>query len=128
VKLNYLDEWNAARSQHAKNYNKLFVNSGVVMPEVAEFAEPVWHLFVIRVEERDALREHLWDEFKIGTGIHYPIPIHLQPAYQELGHKKGDFPITEEFADQILSLPMYAELTPGMIEYVTQAILQHNKY
>jgi dTDP-4-amino-4,6-dideoxygalactose transaminase len=74
------------------------------------------------MQERDALRTHLWNDHGIGTGIHYPIPIHLQPAYQELGYGRGDYPITEGYADQILSLPMYPELTPGQIEYVVASI------
>ena len=126
VKLKHLDEWNAARRQHASQYNELFTGSQVLTPIEADYAEHVYHLYVIRVKERDALRTYLWDEFSIGTGIHYPIPIHLQRAYQDLGYQRGDFPITEQYADQILSLPMYAELAPEMIEHVTWAIQQYN--
>ena len=124
VKLKYLDEWNAARRQHASQYNHLFAGSEVITPTKADYGEHVFHLYVIRLKERDSLRKYLWDELKIGTGIHYPIPIHLQPAYQDLDYGRGEFPITEECADQILSLPMYAELTPEMIEHITWAILQ----
>ena len=84
-------------------------------------AESVWHLYVIRTEQRDALKEHLLTR-GISAGIHYPIPIHLQPAYRDLGHKRGDFPVTELYARQVLSLPMYAELTQDQIEYVAKAI------
>jgi dTDP-4-amino-4,6-dideoxygalactose transaminase len=122
VKLKYLDEWNEARRQHAATYDQLLSDTRVVTPLVADYSEPVWHLYVIRMQERDALRTHLWNDHGIGTGIHYPIPIHLQPAYQELGYNNGDFPITEQFAKQILSLPMYAELTPDAIEYVVEVI------
>ena len=83
--------------------------------------ESVYHLYVIRVEDRDRLRPYLQDK-GITTGIHYPIPIHLQPAYRDLGYKKGSCPVTEEYARQVLSLPMYAELTPASIEYVAGAI------
>jgi dTDP-4-amino-4,6-dideoxygalactose transaminase len=124
VKLNYLDEWNASRRQHASQYNTLFTGTQVIFPEEAEYGEHVYHLYVIRVEERDSLQEHL-TERKVYTGIHYPIPIHLQHAYQDLGYQRGDFPITEQFADQIISLPMYAELTPEMINYTVESVLNY---
>jgi dTDP-4-amino-4,6-dideoxygalactose transaminase len=79
----------------------------------------VWHLYVIRTEQRDLLREHLVSQ-GISASIHYPIPIHLQPAYRDLGYKRGEFPVTESCAQQLLSLPMYAELTQGQIEYVAK--------
>ena len=129
VKLKHLDEWNAARRRHAQLYDELLAHSPVVVPAEADYAESVYHLYVIRVEacpersrrNRDELRAYLQDK-GIATGIHYPIPIHLQPAYRDLGYEKGSFPVTEEYAEQILSLPMYAELTPDSIEYVTEAI------
>jgi dTDP-4-amino-4,6-dideoxygalactose transaminase len=120
VKLRRLEEWNAARRQHAELYRRLLAGSGVVTPCQAEYAKSVWHLYVIRVEERDALRDYLTSR-GVATGIHYPIPIHLQPAYRDLGYKKGDFPVTEVYADRIVSLPMYAELAPEQIEFVTEA-------
>jgi len=120
VKLKHLDAWNAARRQHAQLYGELLAHSPVVLPTEAD-AEPVYHLYVIRVEHRDALRAYLRDK-GIATGIHYPIPVHLQPAYRDLGYEKGSFSVTEEYAEQVLSLPMYAELTPGSIEYVAEAI------
>lgn len=122
VKLNYLDEWNDSRRLHAETYNHLLAGSGAVTPLVAAYSEPVWHLYVVRVSERDALRKYLWDEKRIGTGIHYPIPIHLQPAYRDLGYEQGDFPVTEQIADQILSLPMFPELDEDQIANVTEAI------
>ncbi len=121
VKLKYVDEWNAARRQHADLYRRLLAGSAAAMPSEAEYATSVWHLYVIRVDQRDALREHLTSQ-GISTGIHYPIPIHLQPAYRDLGHKKGDFPVTEEYAQGILSLPMYPELLPSSIEFVAESI------
>jgi len=124
VKLKYLDEWNDSRRQHASQYNRLFARSQVITPFEADYGEHVYHLYVVRLKERDSLRKYLWDELKIGTGIHYPIPIHMQRAYQDLDYQRGDFPITEEYAEQILSLPMYAEMTPEMIEHVTWAIQQ----
>jgi dTDP-4-amino-4,6-dideoxygalactose transaminase len=84
--------------------------------------QSVWHVYVIRVtDDRDALKQYLADQ-GIATGIHYPIPIHLQPFYKDLGYKEGDFPITELYAKQCLSLPMYPELTDAQIEYVVEAI------
>jgi dTDP-4-amino-4,6-dideoxygalactose transaminase len=76
-------------------------------------------LYVIRTDQRDALKEHLASS-GVSVGIHYPIPIHLQPAYRDLGYRQGDFPVTEEYAQQTLSLPMYAELTPEIISRVAE--------
>jgi dTDP-4-amino-4,6-dideoxygalactose transaminase len=121
VKLKYLEKWNAARRWNAKLYQESLEGTGVVIPIEAAGAESVWHLFVIRTENRDVLREKLVSR-GISPGIHYPIPIHLQPAYKDLGHKRGDFPITEAHAQRILSLPMYAELTPESIQYVARSI------
>lgn len=121
VKLKYLEKWNAARCWNAKLYQESLEGTGVVIPIEAAGAESVWHLFVIRTENRDVLRENLVSR-GISPGIHYPIPIHLQPAYKDLGHKRGDFPITEAHAQRILSLPMYAELTPESIQHVAQSI------
>ncbi|MBN1283786.1 MAG: DegT/DnrJ/EryC1/StrS family aminotransferase [Anaerolineae bacterium] len=117
VKLQYLDEWNAARRAHAQRYHELLADVEAHLPVVPDFAEPVWHLYVVRVEDRDGMRAHL-AENGVGTGIHYPIPIHLQPAYAELGLKEGAFPVTEEYAKQLLSLPMYPEISPELIEHV----------
>jgi dTDP-4-amino-4,6-dideoxygalactose transaminase len=121
VKLKYLEKWNAARRWNAKLYQENLEGAGVVTPTEATGAESVWHLYVIRTESRDMLREGLVSK-GINPGIHYPIPIHLQPAYKDLGYKRGDFPITEAHAQRILSLPMYAELTPESIQYVAQSI------
>ena len=119
VKLKHLDEWNDARRQHAKSYRRLLEQSGIVAPHAVAHAEPVWHLYVIRTDQRDALKEHLASR-GISVGIHYPIPIHLQPAYRDLGYRQGDFPVTEEYARRILSLPMYAELTPEIVARVAE--------
>lgn len=120
VKLRYLDEWNQARRNHASLYSRL-LGDAVVVPVEADHARSVWHLYVVRTDKRDALRAELTRE-GVSTGIHYPIPIHLQPAYRDLGYKRGDFPVTEKYADEILSLPMYAELTPDEIEFVAEAV------
>ncbi|HEY2547168.1 MAG TPA: DegT/DnrJ/EryC1/StrS family aminotransferase [Candidatus Acidoferrum sp.] len=121
VKLKYLGEWNAARRRNAKLYEELLEGTGVITPTEAGDVESVWHLYVIRTEHRDKLREHLVSR-GISASIHYPVPIHLQPAYEDLGYKRGDFPVTEKYARRILSLPMYAELTSEQIKYVALAI------
>jgi dTDP-4-amino-4,6-dideoxygalactose transaminase len=121
VKLKYLEKWNAARRWNANLYQKHLEGSGIVLPGEAGGAEAVWHLYVVRTERRDALKEHLAGQ-GIQVGVHYPVPIHLQPAYEDLGHKLGDFPVAEAYADRILSLPMYAELNSGQVERVSSAI------
>jgi dTDP-4-amino-4,6-dideoxygalactose transaminase len=121
VKLPHLDEWNAARRAHARRYHDLLTGSGVILPMEASYAEHVYHLYVIRTAQRDALQAHL-KERGIVTGIHYPIPIHLQQACRDLGYKAGDFPITEQCAAKILSLPMYAELTEAQLAEVAQRV------
>jgi len=121
AKLAHLKEWNEARRRHAATYRELLSGLDLVLPYEPEHIRAVYHLFVVRLQERDALREHLQAR-GISTGIHYPIPLHLQPAYRHLGYKEGDFPITEECARQVLSLPMYPELTQEQMEEVTRAI------
>jgi len=121
VKLKRLEGWNQRRREHAALYDRLLQDSGVLTPHVAPYAEHVYHLYVIRTPKRDALRAYL-GERGISTGIHYPIPIHLQKAYPDLGYRRGDFPFTEEYSQQILSLPMFPELTDDMIEYVAEVI------
>jgi dTDP-4-amino-4,6-dideoxygalactose transaminase len=121
VKLRHLDEWNAARRQHAAHYLEALRDNGVVLPVVHPNAEPVWHLFVVRVRERE--RWQTWLKEKgIATGVHYPIPLHLQPAYRYLGIPKGALPVTERVAAEVMSLPMYAELTDAQISRVADAV------
>lgn len=124
VKLPFLDEWNAQRRHHADLYNQLLKDvPGIVKPYVLPYVEPVYHLYVIRVMDgkRDALQKYL-TQMGIQTGLHYPIPVHLQPAYQTLGHQPGDFPVSEKLAKEGLSLPMYPELKEEQIEYVSDHI------
>jgi dTDP-4-amino-4,6-dideoxygalactose transaminase len=121
VKLNRLAERNATRREHARRYRRLLQDLDLTLPRNAPDTEPAWHLFVVRTPRRDALRAFLEDR-GISTGIHYPIPIHLQEAYSDLGHRKGDFPVTEFCAGQVLSLPMYPELTVEMIDYIADVI------
>lgn len=121
VKLRHLEAWNSARRRHAKLYTRLLGDHGVVTPREADYAESVWHLYVIQVPDQKALKAWLADR-GITTGIHYPIPVHLQGAYEKLGYKNGDFPIAERYARQVLSLPMFSELTPDAIEYVAETV------
>jgi dTDP-4-amino-4,6-dideoxygalactose transaminase len=115
VKLRHLNKWNDLRRRNAKKYNELLNNiDNVIVPYEADYAKHVYHLYVIRTENRDKLREELKSN-NITTGIHYPIPLHLQPAYNYLGYKEGDFPVTEKASQEILSLPMFAELSEKQI-------------
>jgi dTDP-4-amino-4,6-dideoxygalactose transaminase len=123
VKLRYLDRWNAARHQHARTYCSLLAGSDVACPMEQDYAQSAWHLFVIRVSSRDGLQQYLTSQ-GIHTGIHYPIPIHLQPAYASLPYVPGALSVTEAYAGQILSLPMYPELSENDIQRVSDAILE----
>jgi dTDP-4-amino-4,6-dideoxygalactose transaminase len=121
AKLAHLDAWNAARRRHAATYNACLADTGVLTPCEATYGSSVWHLYVIKTTRRDELKMHL-EKLRVSAGIHYPFPIHLQPAYADLGYKRGDFPVAERCAQQCLSLPMYAELTDAAIEYVADAV------
>lgn len=121
TKLPFLDEANSARRTIARAYERMLAGLPLRTPRVAEYAEPVFHLYVIEVAERDALQKHL-AERGVSTGIHYPIPIHLQAAYPELGYQEGDFPVTERAAQRILSLPMYPRMTSDEITHTVDAI------
>jgi dTDP-4-amino-4,6-dideoxygalactose transaminase len=112
VKLGQLAKWNESRRDLAHRYHELFGESGdgITVPREATWTRGVYHLYVIRVEDREALQSHL-TEAGIGTGIHYPIPLHQQKAYEHFGYKTGDFPVTERVAREILSLPMFPQLT-----------------
>src|SRR2546427_7170445 len=111
VKLRHLAKWNEHRRQCARRYDESFTAAdvSVILPHVPFWSRPVYHLYVIRVQNRDELQAHL-AEAGIGTGIHYPNPLHLQKAYQHLGFQKGDFPVSERTAAEVLSLPIYPQL------------------
>jgi dTDP-4-amino-4,6-dideoxygalactose transaminase len=122
IKLRRLDEWNAARARHAESYRAELEDVGdLMLPAVAPDVTHIYHLFVIRTQRRDALRDHL-SERGIQTGIHYPTPIHMQEAYRELGLGVGSFPNAEALAREGLSLPMYPELSADQLAAVTGAI------
>ncbi len=122
VKLRRLAEWTKQRQAAAAEYDRLLAKvDGVVAPHVPEWSRPVYHLYVVRVADREGLQKHL-AEAKIDTGIHYPIPLHLQKAYEARGFKNGDFPVTEKIALEIVSLPMFPQLQPAAQSRVVQTI------
>ena len=121
TKLPHLAEWNAKRREHARLYSELLKDTPAVTPVEISETVPVYHLYVIRIPKRDELQAFL-KERGIFTGIHYPVPIHLQKAVDFLGYKKGDLPVTENLVSQILSLPMYAELTDQEIKYISDSV------
>ena len=112
VKLRHLARWNESRRALAHRYHELFAdaNGGIVVPREAAWTKGVYHLYVVRVQDREALQSYL-AEAGVGTGIHYPIPLHQQKAYKHLGYKAGDFPVTERIAGEIVSLPMFPQLS-----------------
>ena len=119
VKLRHLEDWTAARRQHASAYRESLSDSGVHLLE--PLGSSAWHIFPVFTQRRDALIGHL-KTCGIGSGIHYPIPVHLQRGYANLGYKQGDFPITEQSCNQVLSLPMYAELSQEQLKEVVASI------
>ena len=121
VKLRYLDAWTEARRRHAALYDELLNGAAVQRPIEMPYAKHVYHVYAIRNPKRDFLQEALQAQ-GIQTGIHYPIPVHLQKAYAEFGYRKGDLPITEQASDEMLSLPMFAELQDSQIKTVCNAI------
>jgi dTDP-4-amino-4,6-dideoxygalactose transaminase len=122
VKLLYLDGWNERRRQSAALYSELLAESGVVTPVEDPDSTHVYHLYVVRAPQRDELLAHLREQ-GIGAGIHYPIPIHLQPCYAGNGFRRGQFPVTEQLCDEIVSLPMFPEMTAEQVEYVAMQVV-----
>ena len=121
AKLPRLNEWIEARRAHARTYNELLADANVVTPYEASNVRHVYHLYVIRVPRRDATLRHLKSK-GIDAGIHYPLPVHRQPAYLKQGYGEISLPVTEQVADEVISLPMYPELTREQIEYVARAV------
>jgi dTDP-4-amino-4,6-dideoxygalactose transaminase len=122
VKLPKLDEWNRRRKALAARYLEQLRGTGdLVLPHVPTWASPVWHLFVIRTARRNSLQKHL-AAGGVGTKIHYPIPPHLSRAYLNAGWKRGDFPLAERFADEVLSLPIGPHTTPEQVDYVCECV------
>jgi dTDP-4-amino-4,6-dideoxygalactose transaminase len=120
VKLRHLAEWNHKRQAAAQRYDELLSSvEGITAPQQPEWSRSVYHLYVVRVQDRAGLQKHL-GEANIDTGIHYPLPLHLQQAYKHFGYKQGDFPVTEKVAAEILSLPMYPQLEAEQQQRVVQ--------
>jgi dTDP-4-amino-4,6-dideoxygalactose transaminase len=123
VKLRHLDAWTAKRRRNAAHYNAQLADTGIVLPVEAPFARHVYHVYGMRLPNRSRVQEGLQTR-GIQTGIHYPVPVHLQRAYREFGFGPGDLPVTEKAAAEQLSLPMFPELRHEQIEEVCEAIRQ----
>jgi len=122
IKLPHLEQWNARRQALAAAYRRnLSSLPGITLPETAAGREHVYHLFVIRCSRRDALQAHLHAR-GIAAGIHYPLPLHLQPAFAALGYRAGDFPVAEAAAHEVLALPLYPELSDDAVVRVCDAV------
>ena len=117
VKLGHLEDWTERRRERADFYRRRLAGTGIGLPREAPGCRHVYHVFAIEIAGRDSVRDRL-TRAGIGTGIHYPVPVHLQPAYRDLGYGRGDFPVAERFAAATLSLPLYPELQPSRIERV----------
>jgi len=125
AKLEVLDDWNAERRAASDLYGQLLADvDGLTLPEVAEGNDHVWHLYVIRVEDRDELLADL-NSAGVGAGIHYPVPVHLLPSFTHLGHNPGDFPKAEALASRILSLPIFPGITTQQQEHVAEVVRTH---
>jgi len=121
VKLRHLEKWTEGRRRVAHLYHKLLADTPLQLPREADYAESVYHLYVVRHPRREELKKHL-EAQKIGCALHYPVPLHLQKCYASLGYKTGDFPIAEKAARECLSLPIYPELTDEQVGCVADGI------
>lgn len=122
VKLRYLDQWNRRRRAIADSYNRAFTEiDEIITPKQSTWAESVYHLYVVQTGNREALKQKL-NEAGIGAALHYPRPLHLQKAYEFMGHKRGTFPVSEQVADRVMSLPNYPEMTDEMVEFVVESV------
>jgi dTDP-4-amino-4,6-dideoxygalactose transaminase len=121
IKLKHLDQWTRERQRVARRYSELLAGTPLQLPYQADFAESVWHLYVVRHPNRDGLKAHL-DANGVGCALHYPVPLHLQKCYASLGYKTGDFPMAEKAARECLSLPIFPELTDAQILRVVEVV------
>jgi dTDP-4-amino-4,6-dideoxygalactose transaminase len=121
VKLPRLPEWTRIRRKTAHRYHELLSSTPLVLPREAPWAESVYHVYVVRHPKRDKLREHLQAK-GIGTALHYPLPLHLQKCFSSLGHKAGDFPVSEQAGRECISLPIYPEMSTDQVDYVAAMI------
>jgi len=122
IKLRYLEHGNELRRTHAARYNAAFKEVEEIIPPLeAEYARHVYHVYAIRVQDRDEVMRQLEGK-GIGCGVHYPVPVHLQQAYVSLGYERGAFPVSEQIANEVVSLPMFPELTEAQIDFVTETV------
>ena len=124
VKLTYLDEWSASRAENARYYTEALSNiDAIIPPTVSDYCNHIYHQYTIRTTDgrRDELQRHLKEQ-GIGTKVYYPLPLHLQGCFKDLGYKEGDFPVSEEASRQVLSLPIYPELKQEEMDYVVKQI------
>jgi len=123
VKLKHLPEWTQKRQDLARKYNVAFTDSdpGVIGPHEPDWSRAVYHLYVVRVNNREAFQAELATA-GVGTGIHYPVPLHQQKAYAYLGYRTGDFPVTEKVAPEIVSLPMFPQMTGAQLDQVVEVV------
>ena len=119
AKLNHLEEWTEARRRHALTYARLLAGTAAHLPLERTGVRHVYHIFAVRLRERDEWRVRL-SNLRVQTGIHYSMPVHLQHAYRDLGYQQGDFPVSESVADEILSLPMFPELTEAQMRTIVE--------
>ena len=129
VKLGHLAKWNFQRRDHAAEYHRLLskADCGVIAPHEPSWSKAVYHLYVVRTEDREAFMSHL-KEAGIGTAIHYPIPLHLQKAYASLNYRQGDFPVSETVASEIVSLPIFPHLTPEQQSRIVEEIARVSQF
>jgi dTDP-4-amino-4,6-dideoxygalactose transaminase len=121
VKLRHIEAWTEARIRAARRYAELLAPLPLRAPYAAPDRRHVWHLYVVLLRERDRVRKEL-EAQGIQTGLHYPIPLHLQRAYAHLGHRRGEFPVAERVGDECLTLPLFPEITPREQEAVVEAL------
>ncbi len=126
TKLPHLDGWNDSRATLARRYDNLLRDTSFITPARMPYAKHIFHLYVIQARQRDAVRQALADH-GIDTGMHYPVPLHLQEAFAPLGYRAGAFPVSEALAQQIISLPMYPELSEDEVDYVGQTLQEISK-
>ena len=124
VKLRRLDRWTDSRIAHAAEYTRLLEGAGLSTPAVLPDRRHVFHVYALRSPQRDQLQQALQDS-GVQTGIHYPFPVHLLEAWSDLGYAKGDFPVSEQIAQEELSLPMYPELTSEQLAFVTSTVQEY---
>lgn len=123
VKLKYLNEWHEARRRNAAIYNKHFAGTNVTAPTIDAGNHSIYNQYVVRVLNRDKVKQAL-SEKGIATAVYYPIPLHLQPCFKYLGHKKGEFPVSEKACDEVLALPVHPELTDEQVKFVAKAVIE----